>query len=306
MRLDHIDPIASVVDRMIACTTKSAGPRPGSGARQTLAAAGILAIASLFTSGPANAADAETALAANYTISVAGVTIGTVEANIRLTDTDYAAIIQGRTSGISSLVSDAKATLLASGQISKKRLLPATYDLETSEGEFETHVRMKVRAGTVTDLLAIPSLRGVRDRVPLDPRHKRGIVDPVTAFIVVTETSGTADDRRICQRTVNIFDGWQRFDVKLSYKATRQIDGTGEAYDGKVVVCSARYAPVAGHLLGQKTTRYMAENKRLEVWFAPIKETRLLIPYRLLIGTSFGDLVIKARRFVTSGPSADP
>jgi hypothetical protein len=34
---------------------------------------------------------------------------------------------------------------------------------------------------------------------------------------------------------------------------------------------------------------------------APVEGTNLLIPYRILIGTKIGDLVIAARQFETSG-----
>ena len=255
--------------------------------------------ATLFFS-PAHAASVVT-LNATYTISIAGVTIGRADATGRFTDSGYAAVIKGTTSGISRLVSDARATLLGSGRFSRKQVIPVSYNLETSEGDFETHVRMSMRAGAITELLAIPSLREATDRIPLNPEHKRDIVDPVGAFLVAVDKPGIADGRRICGRTIRIFDGWQRFDLGLSYKQTRLVTGTGAAYDGRVVVCTARYIPVAGHRENFKTTRYMAENKRLEVWYAPIEDKPVLVPYRILIGTKYGDLLVTSTRFVTTG-----
>lgn len=250
---------------------------------------------------PAAHAASDVTLEATYSISIAGVTIGRADATGRFTDSGYAAVIKGTTSGVSRLISDARATLLGSGRFSRKRVIPASYNLETSEGDFETHVRMSMRAGAITDLLAIPSLREATDRIPLNPEHKRDIVDPVGAFLVATDKPGIADGRRICDRTIKIFDGWQRFDVGLSYKQTRLVTGTGAAYDGRVVVCTARYIPVAGHRKSFKTTRYMAENKRLEVWYAPIKDKPVLVPYRILIGTKYGDLLVTSTRFETTG-----
>jgi len=278
--------------------TRSGPARTGSAARSRLAAAVVATI----LIGPSPEARAETALKVSYAISIAGLTIGRVDANGRFTETGYAAIIKGSTSGISRLVSDARATLVGSGRISGKRVVPASFNLETSESGFETHVRMSMRAGAITDLLAIPALREAPDRVPLTPEHQRDVVDPVGAFLSVVDKPGLADTESVCSRTINVFDGWQRYDIELSYKETRLVTGAGEAYDGKVVACTARYVPVAGHRESREAVRYMAANKRLEVWYAPIKDMRFLVPYRILIGTKYGDLVITSTRFVVADP----
>jgi hypothetical protein len=257
-----------------------------------------LAAAALLVAGPLPEAAAETSLEAAYAISIAGLTIGRVDANSRFTESGYAAVIKGMTSGISRLVSDARATLVGSGRVYGKRVVPASYNLETSESGFETHVRMSMQAGAITDLLAVPRLSEASDRVPLTPEHQRDVVDPVGAFLTVVDKPGLADGQSICNRTINIFDGWQRYDIGLSYKETRRVTGSGEAYDGEVVVCTARYIPVAGHRQKREAVQYMASNKRLEVWYAPIKDIRYFVPYRILIGTKYGDLVIASTRFV--------
>jgi len=245
-----------------------------------------------------------TTLEATYSISLAGVTIGKAEVISRFTASGYTIAIEGTTTGLSRLISDARATLLGNGRFSAKEVIPASYNLETREAEFETHVRMSVQAGAITDLLTIPRLREAPDRIPLTAAHRRNFVDPLGAFLIVSEKPGTADGKRICERRIEVFDGWQRFDIALSYKSTRLVTGTAGAYDGRVVVCSARYIPVAGHRMSLYTTRYMAENKRLEVWYAPIDDRHLLVPYKILIGTKFGDLVIGSTRFVTTSPGS--
>jgi hypothetical protein len=257
--------------------------------------------------GPAFQASAETALKANYTISISGLTIGKAEVDSRFTSAGYAAVIKGMTTGISRLISNARATLLGSGRFSGTGVVPASYNMETSERGFETHVRMLMRSGTITDLLAIPRLRETRDRIPVTADDTRNVVDPLGAFLIVTDKPGLPDGKKACDRTIRIFDGWQRFDIGLSYKQTRLVTGTGDAYDGQVIACTARYIPVAGHRQDHAATKYMAENNRLEVWYAPVKEMPLLVPHRILIGTKFGDLVITSTRFVAGEvQSKDP
>lgn len=288
----------------MAATTQSHRRNARNNRRLAPFAAGAVAMTLLPALGMISPATADTVFEATYAISVGGLTIGAADAEGRFTDKEYAAIIKGETSGISRLVSDARAELRGHGRISRHRALPTSYDLETREGEFETHVRMKTRAGAITDLLVIPRLREHPDRIPIEPEHRQNVLDPVAAFLVVADNSGVGDGKRICRRTIEVFDGWQRFDVRLSYKQTRQVEGIGDAYDGTVVVCTARYVPVAGHRMSLESTRYMVENKRLEVWYAPVRDRRLLVPYRILIGTAYGDLVVVAKRFVVGDTAA--
>jgi hypothetical protein len=235
-----------------------------------------------------------TTLTATYMITVAGIAIGRADVKSRFTAKGYAAAINGSTYGISRIVSDARAVLAGSGRISGSSVVPVSYNLETSESGFETHVSMTMRAGAVVSLDAVPSLVAAPDRVPLTPRHKNNILDPVGAFVVALDRPGEPDGPSVCDRTVKVFDGWQRYDIRLSYRETKAVSG---GYTGNAIVCSARYVPVAGHRTTRESVSYMANNKRLEIWMAPVAGTNLLVPCRILIGTQIGDLVIAARHF---------
>jgi hypothetical protein len=280
---------------MIAPGIFAAATRRARGAGRLLFAGTLFA--SAFGAGAPAVADTAT-LTASYGITIAGITIGRVDVTGRFTDDGYTTSIDGATSGISRFVSDARASLAGSGRISGSRIVPGTYNLDTSEGDFATRVRMSMRGGAVVQVDANPSLIEAADRVPLTGSHKSNVVDPVGAFFVARDRPGPLDGRRICGRTVKIFDGWQRFDVRLSYSETKAVSG---GYTGDVVVCSARYVPIAGHRPSRESVEFMANNRRLEIWMAPIEGTNLLAPVRILIGTKIGDLVVAAQRFETSG-----
>ena len=38
-----------------------------------------------------------------------------------------------------------------------------------------------------------------------------------------------------------------------------------------MTICSARYIPIAGHKPTTKATQFMAQNKDMEVWLAPVQ-----------------------------------
>jgi len=246
------------------------------------------------------AAASEATLRATYYITLAGFTIGRVDADGSFSDDGYTAAIDGATYGLGRIVSDSRATLTGSGRIHGQEVMPAAYTLATSEGGFATHVDMAMRGGAIVKLRAEPSLVNTPDRVPLTASHKRSVVDPVGAFVVALGHSADVDGGQACNRTVRVFDGWQRYDVTLYFKRIQTISGRDHSYSGDVFVCGARYVPVAGHRESRESVKYMADNKRLEVWLVPVENTDLMLPYRIVIGTQIGDLIIGARDFVVT------
>jgi hypothetical protein len=275
------------------------GFREAAAGSTRLLTSGLFILATLSLSAPTFAAEGVT-LTATYMISISGVNIGRADVKSRFTDKGYAAAIRGSTYGVSRFVSDASATLAGSGRVIGTSILPASYNMETRESGLETSVSMTMRGGSIIGLQAIPNLPEASDRVPVSPKSKQNVVDPVGAFVVAMGGSGELDGNRACNRTVRVFDGWKRFDVRLSYKETKALGGSGSSFTGNVLVCSARYVPIAGHRATDESIQYMSDNKRLEIWLAPIKGTNYLIPYHIAIGTQVGDLVINARAFVVS------
>jgi hypothetical protein len=239
-------------------------------------------------------------LEASYMIAISGLTVGRADVRGRFTDHGYAAAISGSTYGLSRIVSDAQATLSGAGRVVGGTVVPASYDLATSEDGFQTSINMSMRGRAVVSLQAMPSLPLAPDRVPITAASKQNVVDPVGAFVVALDRPAMPATA-ICGRTVKVFDGWKRFDIQLSYKETRKVDDGNDAYAGDVIVCSARYMPVAGHRTGDDSVAFMAGNKRLEIGLARVKGTNYMVPYTILIGTKVGDLTINARTFTASG-----
>lgn len=261
---------------------------------------GALAIAASAITPVPRAAAGDIALDAVYYITLAGFTIGRVNVDAAFTDNDYIAAIEGETYGWGRIVSDSQATLIGNGRIRGQKVVPAAYTLATRESGFETHVNMAMRGGAIARLVAEPSLIDAPDRIPLTARDKRRVVDPVGALVVALGRSEEVTGARACDRTVPVFDGWQRFDVSLFFKSVRTVNGRGNSYAGDVFVCGAHYVPVAGHRESRQSVQYLAENKRLEVWLIPLAGTDLMLPYRIQIGTEIGDLVVVARDFVVT------
>ncbi|SHF52954.1 Protein of unknown function [Kaistia soli DSM 19436] len=236
---------------------------------------------------------------ASYTMGLNGITIGRFKLDATVERSRYTMTIRGTTSGISRLVSDGTGLLKSSGQIAGTTVLPNDYYLDTTEsGQTSSVVNMRMRSGTIVSVAALPPLPIKADRVPLLPQHKHKIVDPLSAMIAPLYKGDMA---RACNRTIPVFDGWQRFDIRLFYKSTAEVKGENGSYSGTVYVCGARYVPVAGHRPSREEVKFMEANTNLEVWLAPAEDIGLMLPYRMQIGTEAGVLTIHASRFASTG-----
>ena len=156
-------------------------------------------------------------------------------------------------------------------------------------------IRMALAGNAVTGVDISPPFEDKPDRVPLGPGDEKGVVDPVGAVIIPAPASGPIVSPAACNRKIPIFDGYTRFDIDLTYVGERRV--TTKGYDGPVVVCAARYVPISGHRRDRPATKFMADNKDLEVWLAPIEHDHVLIPFRVSVRTMIGTTVVEATEF---------
>ena len=106
-----------------------------------------------------------------------------------------------------------------------------------------------------------------------------------------------------------VFDGQQRYDLKLAFKRMDKV-AAEKGYTGPVVVCSLRYESIAGHSATNTLVKYVSEGGEMELALAPITGTHWLAPIRFSIGSAIATLVIEASRFEANArseaPFADP
>jgi hypothetical protein len=235
------------------------------------------------------------ALHVTYRVSLVGLPIGSVNLNAELTPTSYVIAGDAKLTGLAKLFTNAHGASAGQGAIIQGHVSPATFATLASSSNMTRTIRMALAGNTVTGVDVSPPFVDKPDRVPLGPGDKRNVVDPVGAVILPAPASGPILSPAACNRTVPIFDGYTRFDVTLSYVGERTVSAKG--YDGPVVVCAARYVPISGHSRDRPATKFMADNKDLEVWLAPIASDRLLIPFRVSVRTMIGTTVIEAQEF---------
>jgi hypothetical protein len=248
----------------------------------------------------AGAARAET-LEAVYDLSLAGLPIGQATLGARLAGDSYKLDVRAKLTGLAGMLTGGKGAGTAAGSTSGTRVMPASYALNSAGSSGTVVVRMSMNQGNVAAVEISPPLDPRIERVPVAEEHRRGIVDPVSALLMPVPGKGPMTEAAACNRTLPVFDGAGRFDVALSYAGSRQVSIPG--YAGPVAVCSARYVPISGHRPNRKATQFMAENRELEAWLAPVEGTRMLVPLRISVKTMVGTTIIEASRFSVNGKS---
>jgi hypothetical protein len=251
---------------------------------------------------PSEVANSATgSVSALYSLALGPFRLGQATAQSVFDESGYAVTISGEVAGLARLFSDAHATLSSNGRLSGGKVLPQTFLLDSWEGDSYVGVRMELDRGAVTGVELVPPLEDDPDRVPLAPPHRRGVLDPVSAFIMPLPVGHAPDGPSACNRSLPVFDGWQRFDLQLYFKGTREVRSGQYGYTGPVFVCGARYQPVAGHNPYDDSVQQMLANDSLEIWLAALGgDVPYLVPYYVGLDTDFGTLSVRAVRLTSS------
>jgi len=263
-------------------------------AQITILAAGSALV--LITATAGDRAHSEGNLDASYTISFARIEVGEITATAVFGQSEYMISARARAGGIMKVLSvDGDASFTTRGTIKDGHLEPTTFMSKVASHTETSDVTMVLDEGSVRELVGAPP--GL-DRVPVTAANRRGIVDPLTALLFSAGGAGETLSQEVCRHTRPIFDGHQRYDMKLAFKRMDKM-AAGKGYAGPVVVCSVNYEPIAGHRPNIPLVKYLSEGREMEIALAPIAGTRLLAPFRLSVVSTLANFVIEANRFET-------
>lgn len=237
-----------------------------------------------------------------YGISLVGLPLGSADLSTTVDGSKYKVEVGAKLTGLAGLLVGGKGAATSSGAVPGSQPQPSNFAVTSRSGKEERTVRMGLNGGNVAALDIEPPLEEKADRVPLREAHKRGVVDPVSALLMPATAAGNPTDPANCNRTIPVFDGAARFDVVLTYGESKIVEKPG--YKGPVLVCNARYVPIAGHRSLRPSTKFMEENRDMQVWLAPVQGTRLLVPLRIAVRTMIGMSVVEASQWALSTTTA--
>jgi hypothetical protein len=265
----------------------------------------LAALAATATDASRAAVHAQGRLDARYTVSLAGLPVGKGAWVVDITDDQFTAAASGSTSGLVQIFASGHGQSAARGSIVGGVLMPANYASSIATDKKYDDVRMVLGGGNVKEYVADPPSTPAPDRVPLTEVHRRGVVDPMTGSLFRVAGTGNPLSAEACQRKQSIFDGRMRYDLLLGFKRMENVKA-GDGYQGQVVVCSVGFLPIAGHIPDRAAIRYLADLRTIEIWLAPIADTRVLAPYRMTIPTPLGVGILQATQFVSAALPGKP
>ncbi len=264
-----------------------------------LTLSGVLASAELWSGEPVHDVD----LKVKYKISFLGFDLARANFAAKFEHGLYAARVGYKTTGIVKVFAAANGDVSVTGAIESNRVIPAEFHQATKENSKDSSVEMVMSQGNVVTNVALPEHLPDPNRVPVRDENRKGILDPLSALLIPIGKN-TDQISSACNRTIPIFDGWTRFDIALSLKETKSLDKG--PFKGDVVVCSVRWVPIAGHVPTRAGTKFMMDNKNIEVMLAPIGDSGYVAPIHIGVETLHGHVDIDATDFVVAKAEAAP
>jgi len=242
-------------------------------------------------------ASAQGKLDARYEVTLAGIPVGKGSWVVDIADDQYSASASGGTSGLLKAFASGSGTGGSQGRIVNGALIPQAYSATVQSKKSET-IRMSLNAGNIKEFTIDPEPPVDPDRIPVTDAHRRGVSDPMTGSLLRVPGSADPVSPEACRAGGAIFDGRMRYEIKLDYKRMEHVRAE-KGYSGPVVVCAVYFTPVAGYIPDRAAIKYLAAQRNIEAWFAPIAGTRVLVPFRMMIPTPLGMGVLEATQFVT-------
>jgi Protein of unknown function (DUF3108) len=289
-----IDRSRVVEDGLLVTTPRMSSPWPAIVPLRLLGGlfAGALTLLALL-----QPAAAQGKLDARYEATLAGIPVGKGTWTIEVTDDQFSAAATGATSGLLKAFASGSGTSAAQGRIVNGALVGASYNGTMAWSKKSEVIHMALLNGYVKESVIDPLPPVDPDRIPVTDAQRHAL-DPMTGALLHVPGNGELMSPDSCRTGAAVFDGRMRYELKLDFKRVETVKSE-KGYQGPVLVCAIYFTPIAGYIPDRPVIKYLATERRMEVAFAPIAGTRILVPYRMVVPTPFGTAMLEATQFIT-------
>jgi hypothetical protein len=247
--------------------------------------------------GPSRAAEWPAVVRASYEVSFNGFQVGTFEFEAQTENRSYSLSGNARLTlllGAFTWIGETRAFGLLANHVPK----PAAFSFDFKANSKTGSTKVDFDNGSVLDVRHNPTPPQKPDIVPLREQHKKGVLDPLSAIMLIADYSNPDP----CERRLPIFDGKERFDLLMSYKGEVKVNEQQPSGQPAIAhVCKVKYKPVAGHKADAESS-YLATTDGIEVSLRPIPSANILVPYQITIPTLIGYVTIVSKRVEIESP----
>src|ERR1700684_936233 len=259
---------------------------------------GLCAAAWLLLADP-RVALAQGRLDARYEATLAGIPVGKGAWTIDISDDQYTAAASGGTAGLLKAFSGGTGTGASQGRVVNGALVSTNYSASTTTSKRTEVIRMILSGGNVREYAIEPEPPVDPERLPITDANRRGVFAPMTGSMLRVPGSGDPLSPDACRTGAAIFDGRMRYDLKLDYKRMETVRAE-KGYQGPGVGCAVYFSPIAGYIPDRAVIKYLTAQRNIEVAFAPVAGTRILVPFRMAVPTPLGTAMLEATQFITT------
>ncbi len=228
-------------------------------------------------------AQAETFRSA-YTVSYLGIPVA--RSNFTSSFSGDRFTVEGELSsaGLGQIFDSTKGRIKVSGNLASERARADSYRIDYTSGKKKKHTEIRFANGVVSGVENVPPLKARKKKwVEVSPEDLKSVADPISATLVRAPSL-----EAVCDRTIRVFDGEMRVDLKLSAKEKGKWNGQ------PTLSCKVGFVPVSGYRRGKDSLEYLQKKSAIEIEFTALGKTGMYAPVRASVGTEIGTVTVSA------------
>jgi hypothetical protein len=249
-------------------------------------------------------------IVAVYRVELGSFNLGNFKLTTTFRGEDYQMRGEGRFTVLQGLIYEWRGVTASSGRVTSMGPEPAMYAFNYADSaKMGERLRMRFDGRAVTDVSIIPRNRPLPRTIPVTKEQLEGVLDPMSGAFLSAKSENPNGDLSVCNKTLPVFDGRQRYDLVVTPKRVVSVKRTTRTgYGGPAVICGVKFIPIAGHQPDNPAIRLMQQSNEIEVWLVPVRGTFMYVPYRIVLPTpvGYGTAVVTSIQVGTRRASAEP
>jgi hypothetical protein len=226
---------------------------------------------------------------ATYDVTLAGFSLGDFHLTADFDGPQYKLRARARFALLAGLLYRGGGTTRSAGTLTADGPEPSIFEVSYKGGGKKERRRITFSDGSVRQISILPNKRPNPRQIPLTKEELEHVVDPLSGAFLSGRSDLPAGDLNVCRKTVEVFDGQQRFDIVLTPKRIdKTLDGAPPDLADTVAVCRAKFVPIGGYRPDNAGIKFMTKTDDVEAWLVTVPGTRLYLPYRIVVPTPLG------------------
>lgn len=183
-----------------------------------------------------------------------------------------------------------KGSIAGSGVLDSHIPHPVSYNMSYKSNKKTYQVKLSFDRDRVASIVTVPKKPLSPEAVKVRPEHLKDVYDPMSAVMAISNTTAS----EACNRTIPVFDGKARFDLKLTPKGREAIkEKRPSGQPTELLVCRVKYLPIAGHK-PKDFEKPWVDYDNIEIALRPIPSAGVFVPYRITVPTTIGSAQVVA------------